>query len=207
MASINNSPVIVSAETHPDWYYDIPVMKTLILGSYPPHEDKRDYDFYYPNILNRFWKILSEISGCALNHYPRFAKEAVEERHAIMEKLCVGVQNMGLEITRKARSARDTDIEIKKFQDILSIIHQHKELTCILLPGFSAPNSTLRSFVKYLLLNNIVVPDFGKPQAGKTIFQVKIDGRLIDCHVLNSTSTAARIKYDKVFGQFKNSIL
>jgi G:T/U-mismatch repair DNA glycosylase len=207
MASINNSPVVVSAEPHPDWYYDIPVMKTLILGSYPPHEDKRDYDFYYPNTLNRFWKILSEISGCPLNDYPRFAKEAVEERHAIMKKLCAGVQNMGLEITRKGTSARDTDIEIKIFQDILSIIHQHKELTRILLPGFSAPNSTLRSFVKYLLQNNIAVPDFGKPQAGKTIFQITVNDRVLECHVLNSTSTAARIKFDNVLNQFRYSLL
>jgi G:T/U-mismatch repair DNA glycosylase len=99
---------------HPDWYYDIPVMKTLILGSYPPHEDKRDYCFYYPNTKNRFWKILSQISGCPLNIYPRFAKEAVEERHVIMKKLCAGVQNMGLEINRKGKAR---EIRILKSQN------------------------------------------------------------------------------------------
>jgi G:T/U-mismatch repair DNA glycosylase len=207
MASINKPKVAISHEIHPDWYYDIPVMKTLILGSYPPHEDKRDYCFYYPNTKNRFWKILSQISGCPLNIYPRFAKEAVEERHVIMKKLCAGVQNMGLEINRKGKSARDTDIEITKFQDIIHIIKKHKELKRILLPGYSATNSTFHSFIRYLHENRIPVPHIGKPRAVETVFKISINERILECHVLNSTSTAARIKFDNVLNQFKNSLL
>lgn len=203
-ASIHS--VELNDETHPEWYYDIPVMKILILGSYPPHESKRDYNFFYPNSKNRFWKILQQLSGSPLNIHPRFAKEAVEERQAIMRKIFVGVQNLGLEITRKGKSARDTDIVITKFQDVIAIIEKHKELKRILLPGYSAPNSTLRAFVKYLQQNGVTVPEIGKPDPGRTVFKISIGDRTIDCHVLNSTSTATFIKYDKVFEQFKTAI-
>jgi len=72
-------------ETHPNWCYDIPQMKTLILGSFPPHESKRKYGFYYPNTQNRFWKILAKIANMPLGKYPKFSPELVLERHRIME--------------------------------------------------------------------------------------------------------------------------
>ncbi len=46
-----------------------------------------------------------------------------------MEDLRIGVQNVGLKISRKGKSAADNDIEILEFQDILGIIHQHLSST------------------------------------------------------------------------------
>jgi G:T/U-mismatch repair DNA glycosylase len=135
-------------ENHPDWYHDIPVMRTLLLGSFPPQEKKRDYSFYYPNKQNNFWKILAAICNKELLCFQ--GKKAVLERKAIMEKLQIGIENMGRSIKRKGESAKDTDIVILTFHDILNIIYQHKELNTIILSGFSAPNSTYKSFCKYL---------------------------------------------------------
>ena len=198
-------------EIHPNWYKDIPKIKTLILGSFPPHSDKHDYPFYYPNSQNNFWKILSIISNKPLQ-YLKTKKEdttiktkAVHERYDIMKQLNVGVQNIGLEISRIGKSAKDTDIEITKYQDILSIIHSHKELERILLPGFSAPNSTFRAFVKYLELNNINV-EVLKPSPEKS-FNIQIENRIIECVILNSTSRASRVTINTLTNQFKKSIL
>jgi len=188
-----------STEHHPDWYFDIPTMKTLILGSFPPHASKWDYEFYYPNKMNHFWKILADIAGVELTNEKE--EKAVHERHAIMRKLNVGVQNMGKTIQRKGKSADDKNIEITKFQDILGIIRNHPELNTILLPGFSAPNSTYWSFIKYLNKHDIPVNPI-KPSLHMS-FPIHVDGREINCVVLYSTSTATRMKYKNVLKDFR----
>ena len=135
---------IINIDKHPEWYHDIPVMKTLILGSFPPHIDKRDYEFYYPNKQNNFWKIFSAISGISLSDETK--DEAVDKRKQIMKTLNLGVQNMGKTIAREGNSSLDSKIKIIDFQDIEQIVKQHAELKRIIIAGFSAPNSTFGSF-------------------------------------------------------------
>jgi len=196
-----------SEEDHPNWYKDVPGMRTLILGSYPPHEKSRDYPFYYPNSQNRFWDILADVSGTKLQYRTVEPEKAVEERFEIMKSLDSGVQNLGLKILRKGESARDTDIEITVYQDILGIIRKHDTLERILLPGFSAKNSTYRAFIRYLGKNGFQVEELKKPTPGETKFDIQVNGINRECIVLNSTSTAARIKYPVVLAQFEKWIV
>jgi len=190
------------SETHPSWYRDLPTLRTLILGSFPPHPSKHNYPFYYPNGINRFWKILADIAGMPLEWTKKDAAKAVEERYLIMKKLETGVQNIGYEIERKGTSALDTDIRITQYHDILSIIKAHPELTRILLPGYSAEHSTTRSFLKYIQVNGISSSEIPpiKAEAG---FKIYVDDREIKCIILNSTSTAAKIRYEVLLEQFK----
>lgn len=198
----------VSVEHHPEWYHAVPHMKTLILGSFPPHPDRWTYPFYYPNAQNRFWRILAHIAGEPHHPLKHFAdrEQAVRERKALMETLNVGVQNMGLSIRRlKGKSSLDTDIEIVEFQDILGIIRRHPELEYILLPGYSAKSSTYQSFRTYLSKHGIPTPNMPqKPQKGA--FMLHMEGRDITCAVVNSTSTAARISEEDVRMQFEKYI-
>jgi G:T/U-mismatch repair DNA glycosylase len=192
-------------EEHPDWYKDVSPMRCLILGSFPPHPSKWAYPFFYPTVRNRFWKILADLAGEPLKWTKADKTEAVQERYAIMKKLDIGVQNLGLEIERKDKSALDTHIRINKYQDIISIIETHSELTKILLPGYSAINSTAKSFVRYIQQKGIEASaiDQVKPE---TLFKIYFKGRSIDCVVLNSTSTASKIKYDFLLEQFRRNL-
>lgn len=187
-------------ETHPDWYFDIPEMNVLILGNFPPHPRRWDYEFYYPNKINNFWKVLAAIAGHELTEMKGTA--AVEERKRIMKKLKAGVYNIAKTIRRKGESARDTDIEIVEYNDILSVIRKHKELKRIILAGYSAPNSTAKKFMEYLELNEV---RFERPAAIKsgTRFTIRTGNREIECVILNSTSTAFPIKLEKLIEQFK----
>ena len=197
-------------EKHPNWYKDVPKMKCLILGSFPPHESKWHYPFYYPNSANHFWNILAKIAKKELAYTKNLTgKEklkAVEERHEIMRILNAGVQNMGLKIKRKGTSARDTDIEIVEFQNIFSIIEKHKELEKILLPGYSAKNSTARAFLEYLdskgILHGVKVKDI-KLNAE---FSINVFNRKIKCVILNSTSRASSITKNELLKQFKKHV-
>lgn len=193
-------------EEHPNWYKDVSPMRCLILGSFPPHPSKWAYSFFYPTIRNRFWKVLADIAGEPLKWTKESTIDAVQERYAIMKKLEIGVQNLGLEIERKNKSALDTHIRINKYQDIISIIEAHPELKKILLPGFSAIHSTARSFIKYIQQKGITASaiDQIKPE---TLFKIQFQGRSIDCVVLNSTSTASKIKYDVLVEQFRRNLM
>jgi len=195
----------VQKETHPSWYRDIPTLRTLILGSFPPHPSKRIYPFFYPNGRNRFWKILADIAGMPLEWTKKDPAKAVEERYAIMKKLETGVQNIGYEIERKGTSALDTDIRITQYHDILSIIKAHPELTRILLPGYSAEHSTTRSFLKYIEQNGIRSSDIPSIKA-EAAFKIYVEDREIECVILNSTSTAAKIRYQVLLEQFKRNL-
>jgi G:T/U-mismatch repair DNA glycosylase len=192
-------------EEHPNWYRDVSPMRYLILGSFPPHPSKWAYPFFYPNRRNRFWKILADLAGESLVSTKDNKVLAVEERYYIMKKLEIGVQNLGLEIERKGKSALDTHIKIVKFQDILSIIETHPELERILLPGYSAVDSTARSFIKYLQQNGIMTStiDQFKPD---TSFKMEFYTRSIECVILNSTSPASRVKYDFLLDQFRRNL-
>lgn len=180
-------------------------MRCLILGSFPPHPTKWEYPFFYPNRRNRFWKILADLAETPLKWTKVDKIKAVQERHEIMKKLEVGVQNLGLEVKRKGKSALDTHIEITKFHDILNIIETHPELIRILLPGYSAFSSTAQSFLRYIKEKGIEISSFA-PIKPESVFKIHLKGRSIDCVVLNSTSTASRIKYDFLLQQFRRNL-
>jgi G:T/U-mismatch repair DNA glycosylase len=194
-----------NTELHPNWYKDVTPMRCLILGSFPPHPSKWAYPFFYPNRRNRFWKILADLAGQPLKSTKHNNELAVKERYSIMRKLEVGVQNLGLEIERKGRSALDTDIRITRFHDIISIIETHPELNRILLPGYSALHSTARSFIKYLHEKGIKVSSIEQIKPD-TLFSMELGNRSIECVILNSTSPASRVKYDFLLEQFKRHL-
>ena len=116
---------------------------------------------------------------------------------------------MGLKIKRKGDSAKDKDIEIEEYQDILSIIEKHNELEKILLPGYSAPNSTAKTFLKYLKCKNIQHENilYKDIELGAKFF-INIANRKIECVILNSTSTSAgaNVSEDGLFKQFKKHL-
>lgn len=199
MKKVNNELTI---EKHPKWYYDIPVMNSLILGSYPPHKIRRNYEFYYPNKQNYFWRILAALDNDhVLTHFD--GDEAVNERKQIMKHLKIGVQNMGKTISRVGTSARDTNIKILEYHNILSIIKKHPELTLIILCGFSAKNSTYYSFCNYLKSHHIKFSAPAKPSHGAT-FSITIDNRIINCVICTSTSTATKIPLNAMIIKFRD---
>lgn len=194
-------------ETHPNWFYDFTPMKTLVLGSFPPHQSKHSFPFYYPNKQNRFWKVMSAISGIELLANLSDIDNAIEERKTIMRKLNLGIHDVALKIRRKNNSSLDSNIEIVEFQDIISIINNHPELEQILLLGFAAKNSAAQNFIKYVekqkLLSKFPI-DF--KITSESSFCIYIQKRRIKCVILNSTSSASRITLSELTNQFSKYI-
>lgn len=197
----------MSIETHPNWFYDFSPMKTLVLGSFPPHQSKHSFPFYYPNKQNRFWKVMSVIAGIELVASLTDTQNAIEERKAIMRKLAMGIHDIALKIKRKNNSSLDSNIEIVEFQDIMAIINNHPELEQIVLLGFSAKNSAAQNFIKYTQNQKILTKfpiDF-KIGSENTFF-IYNQHREIKCVILNSTSSASRITLKELVSQFSKYI-
>lgn len=190
-------------EIHPEWHHPVQNMNVLILGTFPPHQNKRKYEFYYPNPSNHFWQVLAAIANYEIAEYEK--EPAVAERKKLMETLNVGIQNIGKVILRKDKSAADEDIKHEEFQDLLKIFNESKSLSVILLTGYTGKSSTYYSFLRYLDEKKIshTLPE--KVKAGYT-FTVTCD-RTIKCVVCNSTSKAARrIKFETLVDQFSAEI-
>lgn len=193
-------------EKHPDWYHDVPQMRTLILGTYPPVSHRWSYEFYYPNKINRFWKILARIAETTLSNLDDKDK-AKKERIAIMEKLQVGVQNLGKTIEREDGCASDNKIKILDYQDILTIIKKARYLENILLAGYSGKTNTYKDFLKYLDKHEIHYSIPKKIKAGDN-FPIMVGEKVINVIVGNSTSTNAfKVSDDMLYRQFKEAII
>ncbi|SHJ10921.1 uracil-DNA glycosylase family protein [Flavobacterium terrae] len=197
----------MSIETHPNWFYDFKPMKTLVLGSFPPHQSKHSFPFYYPNKQNRFWKVMSVISGIELVANLSNTQKVIEERKAIMRKLAMGIHDIALKIKRKNNSSLDSNIEIVEFQDIMAIINNHPELEQIVLLGFSAKNSAAQNFIKYTQNQKLLTKfpiDF--KIGSENVFFIYNQHREIKCVILNSTSSASRITLNELVSQFSKYI-
>lgn len=198
-------------ETHPNWYHDIPKMKYLILGSFPPPTNhasiarrSRHYDFYYPNKNNYFWKCLAKAFG--KNEFIHNEGDpAVQERKHFMETYKVGLNDTALKIRRKERSTNDTDLEVVELQDLKSVIAPHlSTLRTIVLPGYHAPASTYRSFQRYFKeLKDPAIYTTSPAKVGpRQIFYLHFNNYKIRCVIMNSTSRAARKPLEEITDQF-----
>lgn len=201
---MKNSTDIWEKEVHEDWFYHVPKMKALIIGSFPPPRKKWSMEFFYPNKQNNFWPVLAGVAGIELKSFE--GTSAVEERKVIMEKLNIGIEDMGKTILRKNDSALDANIRITSNYDILGILSRYKNIKVFITAGFHDDNSAYESLVRYLKEKDILVTLPMKKGAGQR-FSFIYEGRLINCIMLNSTSKAARKSLKELIEQYSYGIL
>lgn len=198
----------MAIEQHPYWQHGVSDMRSLLLGSFPPHRKKWDFDFYYPNSQNLMWKVLSKISGLEIKHWS--GDSAVQERLKILEFLKLGMQDIAATIDRSGDSAADSKIKIVEYQDILTTIRS-TTLKAIIINGFSAQSSSYRGFLKYLSGQFDQKVSFTTPLRIEPMAQfiLTVDGRSIVCILCNSTSPVVRrvgVTFDSLLGQYQEAI-
>lgn len=193
-------------EHHPEWYYPVKNMTTLILGTYPPHISKWNYEFYYPNKRNRFWNVLARIAE--VDEELLQTEDAVKFRKSLMSQLKVGIHNVGLKILRKGKSSLDQDLEFLEYQNLRRILEENISLNKIILTGYSSKINTLRGFLYYLKTEEIASITLLKPKAGDQ-FQFTYKDRLITCFIVNSPSPASQragVTLEILEAQFRKAI-
>ena len=188
---------------HPFKWYIPQNAETLIIGTFPPVEERWSYEFFYPNIHNLFWKVLSKIAGHTLSPT---SKNLVQDRKEILHALKVGVTDMGGTIIRLKQDSKDESLQIVEYMNIIELIKTHKSIRKIILTSSSGRSSAFGWFKEYLAKNAIVcvVPGGKKPLH----FEVVLADRPIDVYILYSPSPRAanRISFDKLVEMYRNVI-
>ncbi|MDR1633137.1 MAG: hypothetical protein LBR97_09755 [Dysgonamonadaceae bacterium] len=191
-------------ETHP-WDSYVPEgAKSIIIGTFPPTLRNWSYDFFYPNKNNYFWRIMSRIADSPLQYFS--GVEAVEERKNMLNRLGVGVSDMGKIIRRTDENSSDENLEIVEYMDIFGILEENPSLRKIIFTSSTGKSSAIGWFKSYLTFHGIA---FHIPKGKRPLRTfVQIAGKDIEIILLYSTSAraGATISLDSLTELFKNEI-
>ncbi|MDR1527577.1 MAG: hypothetical protein LBS46_07935 [Dysgonamonadaceae bacterium] len=189
-------------EKHP-WNWYVPSgAKTVIIGTFPPTLRNWSYDFFYPNKNNYFWRIMAVLAGRELRYFS--GTEAVTERKAILDQLCVGVSDMGKTIRRKEDNSMDENLYIVEYMDILQLLDENPSVEKLIFTSSSGKVSAARWFKDYLFSLGI---QYRLPKGRRPLrCLLELQGKPIEVVLLYSTSprVGATVPFDKLtelFGQ------
>lgn len=188
---MSNSTIII--ERHPWEPFISPQSKLIFLGSFPPKKEKWSMDFYYPNKINDFWRIMGEIFHSNYNQFYNqdlglFNKEGIQN---FLKKNKIAVGDIGLEISRLRDNASDKFLEIIKPLDLVNLISSNTNCNIIVSTGQKASEIIAQ-------ITNTTIPKIGD----YTIFQYS-ESRTIKIYRMPSTSRAYPLSIDKKVAQYK----
>ncbi len=178
----------------------------LILGTFPPRKEQWDFDFYYPNKKNKFWKVLAEIAGYKLKDFNESISDKVqevEEKKYILRLLKLGITDIALKIIRQKNSSLDQNLFLLEFRDIFQILDQNPKIQTLILTSSSNGNSVLTWFEIYSKLNNIALKWKLRKQEFPKEAEISIQGKDIQIKIVNSTSGTAGKSLDFLVKQYK----
>lgn len=186
----NTTPNI---EHHPWEPFISPQSELFFLGSFPPKIEKWSMDFYYPNKINDFWRIMGKIFHCNYNHFYNtdlgvFKKDAIKN---FLKKHKIAVGDIGLEVSRLKDNASDKFLEIIKPLDLINLISTNPNCNIIVSTGQKASEIIAQ-------ITNTTIPKIGD----YTIFKYS-ETRTIKIYRMPSTSRAYPLSIDKKVAQYK----
>ena len=191
-----------SQETHP-WSLHIPVGgNKLLIGTFPTDVRNRKHNFFYCSSTNRFWEVLSAVVGHPFELLS--GVNAIEERKFILDKLKLGLTDMGKIIYRQQGSSKDHSLFPIEFMDIVQILHDHPALTTLIVSGNSRGNSSLNWFSIFCSLNNIKlnVKELEKQQ----VTEMSMADRKVKVLLAYSPSRLSRVTTEKLIDSYNKML-
>jgi G:T/U-mismatch repair DNA glycosylase len=175
----------------------------LIIGTFPPHQTRWNFAFFFPNLQNRLWNTLGRVAYGTPDFSTRnngFDETAIEERQAILRELNAAMVNIVHTCSRKGKSALDNDLYVVTLHPIVTeILEPHPTILEIFLTSGSGANSCLSLLKRHLKEYRI---PFQMTKASKTSREAQIvdpkigffelNGRRIEVYSLFSPSPTAQ---------------
>ncbi len=131
----------------------------LIIGTFPPHRSRWNYEFFFPNLQNRLWNTLGRVADGKSTYSTAcnaFDAAAVDERKDILRKLNAAMVNIIHACHRKDGSALDNDLSVIDLHPIVSeILLPNPGIISIFLTSESGPNSCLSLLKRHLAAHQI----------------------------------------------------
>jgi G:T/U-mismatch repair DNA glycosylase len=160
----------------------------LLLGTFPTVADNHRFEFFYPSPKNRFWPIMSQLAGHQLLHFQ--GEAAADERRSILDKLGLGVTDIGFRVLRQNESALDHNLFPLEFCNIFRLAGEHPGIRKIILTSSGKGNSVLSWFSAYCELNGIDLQHSKEDIPWETT--IFLGDRALTVAVAYSTSTTYR---------------
>lgn len=184
----------IEVERHP-WEPYLPTdTRILIMGTFPPQPKRWSMDFFYPNLINDFWRIMGIIffnDKDALYDpiIKQFKLDAI--KHLLNEKK-IGMGDTGLEIKRLAGNASD------KFLEIITPIPLWETLSLIpSCENLATTGEKAASVIASITGTHI-------PKVGANVTTSKPDGSPLTIWRMPSTSRAYPLPIDKKAAFYTN---
>ena len=191
---------MIDIETHPLTPFLPGNAKLLMLGSFPPPQNRWKMNFYYPNYQNDMWRIFGLIFFSDKNHFLDLPNKNFKESQIreFLSQIGIGIFDTAYQIKRLQGNASDKFLEIVTPTDLSALLEQIPMCHTIMTTGDKATDTLMQHF-----------PDQPvKPMIGQSV-QVNYDNRELSLYRLPSSSRAYPLALEKkadVYKQFFQQI-
>ena len=180
----------MTIEHHPLEPFLPPGATTLFLGSFPPPRERWSMDFFYPNFINDFWRVMGlvhfgdarwfEISGRARKGFDR------ERIVAFCEQKGLAFFDTATVVRRLKDNASDAFLEVVEPTDVAALLARLPDCRRIVTTGGKASEE-----LRGVLANEMPMPPIGD------CLRLQIRGREIEWWRMPSTSRAYPLPLEK----------
>lgn len=138
----------IPVEKHPLQPF-LPVgAKILMLGSFPPKQEKWSMLWFYPNWINDMWRLMGGIFYNNRNHFEidgekRFDKDRIVE---FCTEKGIALYDTASEVRRLKDNASDKFLEVVKATDIKSLLDKIPDCSAIVTTGQKATDIIIDTF-------------------------------------------------------------
>ena len=182
---MSSEPIV---ETHPFPPILPPNATAMMMGTFPPKDDKRAMQFHYPNFQNDMWRIYGEVFFGDKTHFQRLSEKAFDA-----EKIIAFLHERGIascptvwKAVREQDNASDKFLQVVEAVDLAAVLHKLPHCRHVFTTGGKATEVLLGLLPEKTTL----------PKTGETIDYV-YQGRALTLTRLPSTSRAYPLSFDK----------
>ena len=191
---------MIEIETHPLTPFLPRNAKLLMLGSFPPPQNRWKMNFYYPNYQNDMWRIFGLIFFSDKNHFLDLPNKNFKESQIreFLSQIGIGIFDTAYQIKRLQGNASDKFLEIVTPTDLSALLEQIPMCHTIMTTGDKATDTLMQHFPDQPI----------KPMIGQSV-QVNYGNRELSLYRLPSSSRAYPLALEKkadVYKQFFQQI-
>ena len=135
-------------ERHPFEPFLPEAAKVLMLGSFPPQPKRWSMEFYYPNFINDFWRIVGIIFFGDKDHFVDVAvkKYKLQEIKAFCSEKGIAMFDTATAVRRLKDNASDKFLEVVEPTDIPALLRRIPDCRAVVVTGEKASDTLCRTF-------------------------------------------------------------
>jgi len=184
----------IEIETHPLQPFLPHNAKLLMLGSFPPPQNRWKMDFYYPNYQNDMWRIFGLIFFKDKDYFLDLPNKCFKEQQIrdFLTEIGIAIFDTAYQVKRLQGNASDKFLEIVTATDLSQLLGQIPICHTIMTTGDKATDTLMQHFPEQI----------NKPMIGQSV-QVNYVNRELNLYRLPSSSRAYPLALNRKADAYK----